>query len=740
VAQYFYGDNLDGYFEGHTFRYAQGAGYFVRRRAIYRDFLSWCGERLNDREVAESAAIYPHAVRHNHGPSWGDEFMLLRKRRALALRVFSRTPRSLAVAPLLDLRRDEVSLYSVDGAVILHSTRGGPCLAFSSSRPFRHDGTAPHDRFFAPVFRTLQDEQEFALYAAFGRDPAAAAAQARRLREDDGVRQHIEGIFIILTRGNFWTSDAEYNRALAWAKLSSYFMVTDEFGKGIWAGLPWFKDNWGRDTFISLPGALLAGGCFEEAKEIIRNFARLQNKDPQSPDYGRIPNRVAGPRDIIYNTADGTPWMIREIYDYLCHTGETGFAAEMYPVVKEAIAGALQHWADPQGFLTHDDADTWMDARIAGRLPWSARGNRANDVQALWFAALMIGARLAELNRDSAAAKKWRLAAEKLKKNFTKLFWDKKKKRMADRIRADGTADLKVRPNQLMLLTVPYDERLLDAEIEAAVLKNAVGELLYPYGIASLSQADPYFHPHHDGVELHHKDAAYHNGTVWGWNAGFTVTALCRHGQTELAWKLARNLADQILNLGCRGAMSELLDALPDAKGKLKPSGTWAQTWSTAEFVRNGHRDFGGFEPRLLDNEIRLEPHIPAEWTSFSATHPFGRGAMLQVAFTRQHGKEVFVIRSDGHAAPIRLRLTVAAFGRLFRIERELKATDTFTVVMDAKAAITGTNGQWDKPFKGEKLAAVKPLKFAQPTLKFKPRAVREKDFLKKIIEAGHYR
>ena len=49
AAQYFYGDNLEGFFEGFTHRYAAGAGYVLHRRPLFRDFLSWCGDRLNDR-------------------------------------------------------------------------------------------------------------------------------------------------------------------------------------------------------------------------------------------------------------------------------------------------------------------------------------------------------------------------------------------------------------------------------------------------------------------------------------------------------------------------------------------------------------------------------------------------------------------------------------------------------------------------------------------------------------------
>lgn len=738
AAQFFYGDNLDGYFEGITHRLAEGAGYFVRGRAIYRDFLSWCGDVPNKLELSDGARIYPYGIRRQHGVNAWDEFMLLRKRRAVALRVHSNRAQTLAIAPLLDWRRDLVTVHPAEGAVVITHAKASVHIAVSSSQPFRHDGTYTQGDFYSPIFRTLQPETEFTLYIAFGRDQESAIALAQRLREGDGARQHKQGIFDLVTRSHLWTSDADYNRALTWAKLTSIFLVTEEFGKGIWAGLPWFKDNWGRDTFIALPGTLLVSGLFDEARDVFRNFARWQNTDKKSKDYGRVPNRVAGPRDIIYNTTDGTPWFIREVYEYLSYTNDTPFARDIYPVVKVAIEGAIKNFSDKQGFLTHDDADTWMDARIEGKTPWSPRGNRANDIQALWHTALLAGTRLAEMNGEKATAKKWRELAGKTKKNFTKLFWDKKKKVMSDRVNADDEPDYKVRPNQLMLISVPLLEPFIEEEIEERVVQNAAGELLFPYGIASLSQEDPWFHPYHHNDESYHFDAAYHNGTVWGWNAGFTNTALLKHGQTELAWQLTKNLSEQILEIGCRGSMSELLEAWPDKKGKIKPSGTWAQAWSTSEFARNGYQDFGGFKPRLLDGEIELTPHVPDELENFTATYPFGRGAQLNLTFARQHGKEVWMISLQGNTNPLRMRFRAQGFGKIYALDQSIKAADTITLVLDPKTAMLGINGQWSKkPPKGTTAPTIKPLKFAKPALSKMPPSLKEKDYLRKQLEGG---
>ncbi|HOW96209.1 MAG TPA: amylo-alpha-1,6-glucosidase [Kiritimatiellia bacterium] len=743
AAPYFFGDNVEGYFEGQTHRTAEGAGYLLHGRALFRDFLSWRGELFNERTKAEGAAIYPYGIRHDHGPSWWDELMLLRRQQAVALRAFSRQPQTLALAPLLDLAPRHLVVQAKPWGGFITDRKKTFCVGVSSSQPFRHDGTVTRGRLVAPVFRTLQDESEFTLYLAFDRDPRRAQGRVLALREADGVRRHKAEIFGLLTRSHLWTDDEDYNRALMWAKLSSLFLVENEFGQGIWAGLPWFKNNWGRDTFIALPGTLLVSGMFDEAREVIRNFVRWQNTDKDSPDYGRVPNRVTGTRaaDKIYNTADGTPWLIRELYEYLCYTGDRAFGEEVYPFVRTAIAGALKHHGDKQGFLTHADADTWMDARIEGKEPWSARGSRAVEIQALWFNALLAGARLADLVGDAKSAREWALLAAKVRKSFAKKFWDARGRRLADRLRPDGTADFKVRPNQLMAISVPMIEPLVDDATAARVTANACGELLYPHGIGSLSQDDPYFHPIHHREESYHFDAAYHNGIVWGWNAGPAVTALCRCGQTELAGQLARNLAAQILEQGCRGAMSELVDAWPDAKGKLVLSGCWAQAWSSAEFARNGYQDFGGFEPRLLDGRIVLRPRFPAAWTRFAATFPFGRGASLQLTYANEHGKEVFVLTLDGKTDPLTVSLDAVAGGFRFVADREMKSADTWMLVIEKGQALSGLNGRWEgAPVKGRKQGRARPLGFVRLDPRAKPPSLKKKDYLKDIILAGRYR
>lgn len=758
-AQFVFGDNIAGYFEGFTNSYKKGGGYLMKSFPVYADFGSYNAGGLNNKREAQSTKIYPYGVRSIYNNGIWDEFMVFSKKYAVAISVHSNAKQKLSLFPIFNLAENDTNIEEKDGVISLspkeaRNTDYPAYVAIASVTPYTYENADPARRpeitsimkqtggNVKPFFTTKNKEHDFTLYIAFDFSRDGAFQKAKELAARNYVEIHKDNVYQFLTRSYLRTDDPEYNRALMWAKLSSRFMVVEEFGKGIWAGLPWFKDNWGRDTFISFPGALLVNGEFGDAKEVMVNFAKFQNKDANDKNYGRVPNRVRGAQDIIYNTADGTPWFIREIHEYLQYTGDTDFAREIYPVVKTAISGAIANYVDVNGFLTHDDADTWMDARINGGPAWSPRGNRANDIQVLWYNALRIGSFLASQNGDPQSAEAWNRLSGKLKANFPKFFWNDKQKIMADRILVDDSADYRVRPNQLMLISVPLEDRFIPNDLEALVVKNAVSELLYPYGIASLSQNDPYFHPYHDYQSNYHKDAAYHNGTVWGWNAGFTVTALNRYGYTGLAYELSKNLAAQILNMGCRGAMSELIDAIPDTKGQVTLSGTYAQTWSTAEYARNGYQDYGGFRPNLLQRTVTLMPAVPEAWHSYTSAFAFGKNGKFRVDYRRNGENATFVIGYQGYDAPLDLIFVPAvASGAKYQVKVPLTAGAKVTLQVNVKNGAILVNGKAaaKEVYLHSYQHIIGNLKFQTPEIKPSVKAHLIKDFLKTIIESGKY-
>ena len=427
------------------------------------------------------------------------------------------------------------------------------------------------------------------------------------------------------------TTDDRFDKAFCWALLSMDALIMHQGKKGIFAGLPWFSNYWGRDTFIALPGATLIQGNFSDAREILRSFGQWQDRDPLSPTFGRVPNRVT-PTSIIYNTADGTPRFIEALGDYVSYSGDTAFARSMYPVVTRAIEGALKHRTDRYGLLTHGDAETWMDA-VGPEGPWSPRGNRANDIQALWYNQLLVSSWLAGFMDDERHFREWFSYAEQVRISFNRLFLDTETSTMADHLNADGSRDRQLRPNQVFALSL-----IENPDLRFSIFKETSEQMVYPHGVASLSQKDEHFHPYHHFRPYYVQDAAYHNGIVWTWLAGPWITAATQYRYTETAYTVTENMIHQILDRGAVGTMSELLDAAPrDGEPEPRLSGTFTQAWSLAEFLRNAYQDYLGVAVDAVENRLELAPHLP--------------GSITKASFNVSVGDHQFRVRYDASSS-----------------------------------------------------------------------------------------
>lgn len=435
----------------------------------------------------------------------------------------------------------------------------------------------------------------------------------------------------------------ELDKAINWLTLTTDELVTEQQGMGIYAGLPWFNEYWGRDMFISMPGTCLVSGQFDVAKQILLDFAKFQDKNPESPTYGRIPNR-ANPDGILYNTTDGTPRFVIQAFELLEYSGDTAFVSEIYPAVKLSIDASCRNFTDDKGYLTHADADTWMDVKRNG-IPGSPRGNRANDIQALWYGQLEAGSRLAELVGDKESAERWLRLASKIRSNFEHDYCDKEGNMVYDHLNSDGTPDKQFRPNQLYCF-----EMIGDEEFKKKVTRRCWEELTYPWGVASLAQWDTQFHPQHENWHYYHKDDAYHNGTVWLWNNGIAMQRMIEYGQVEAAWQLFQNMNRQALVEGAVGSLSENADAHPrEGKSWVNRSGTFLQAWSNAEHLRVWYQYFLGIRPDMMNRVITIEPNLPKEIMSLQTSVKIGKGTLT---YTYRDGK--FDFRFDGDNAEIR--------------------------------------------------------------------------------------
>jgi glycogen debranching enzyme len=137
-----------------------------------------------------------------------------------------------------------------------------------------------------------------------------------------------------------------------------------------------------------------------------------------------------------------------------------------------------------------------------------------------------------------------------------------------------------LRPNQLFAVSLEFP--VLSTGRWRTVVDKVKEKLLTPVGLRSLSPDHPDFRSTYDG-DLRSRDAAYHQGTVWGWLIGPYIDAWLRTHPSDTA-EAARLLADfdRHLDEACVGSISEIFDA----EAPYRPRGCIAQAWSVAEVLR----------------------------------------------------------------------------------------------------------------------------------------------------------
>jgi predicted glycogen debranching enzyme len=352
-------------------------------------------------------------------------------------------------------------------------------------------------------------------------------------------------------------------------------------GTSILAGYPWFAD-WGRDTFISMPGLLLTPRRFEQARQVLTVFASYVSE-------GMIPNRFDDySNEPSYNTVDASLWFIHSAFEYFRLTNDDKtFEQILRPACRAIVDGYRRgtrygiRMDERDALITQGDATTqltWMDAKC-GDIAYTPRQGKAVEINALWYHALVL------MGENDLAAK--------CRESFRAGFWISPFRGLADVIDGNTPAtqkdirrDLAIRPNQIFAVSLSDD--LLTRDQQAAVVETVRRELLTPYGLRTLAASDPNYHAIYKGTQAV-RDAAYHNGIVWPWPIGAFLESYVRVNDRspESVEQAKQWLAPLIAFLdtavgGCVGQLPELFEP----EEPYTPKGCFAQAWSVAETLR----------------------------------------------------------------------------------------------------------------------------------------------------------
>jgi predicted glycogen debranching enzyme len=346
------------------------------------------------------------------------------------------------------------------------------------------------------------------------------------------------------------------------------------------AGYHWFTD-WGRDTMISLEGLTLTTGRHVEAAYILRTFAHYVRD-------GLIPNMFPErEKEGLYHTADASLWFFHAVARYVDYTRDRLTLALLYPTLKRIIDCHVRGTrfgihVDGRDGLLAQGADgyqlTWMDAKVDDWVVTPRRG-KAVEINALWFNALKVMEGWAEEQGDSPA--EYRERADRVQRAFNDRFWFADGSYLYDVIDGEaGVTDAKCRPNQVLAIALPNP--VLARERWEPVMRVVRDRLLTPVGLRSLAPTDSDYKSRYFG-DLRARDAAYHQGTVWGWLVGPFVDAWLKVYPDDLSG--ARHALEGFvphLDDACVGSISEVFDA----EAPFTPRGCIAQAWSVAEVLR----------------------------------------------------------------------------------------------------------------------------------------------------------
>ena len=389
---------------------------------------------------------------------------------------------------------------------------------------------------------------------------------------------------LALTTTAEWGGDVELPGPMApSAKPEAAYFVRRGERDTIIAGYPWFTD-WGRDTFISLPGLCIASGDLARAERILTSWCDVMSE-------GMMPNLFpSASHEPRFNSVDASLWFVIAVRELVDEGARRGYhfksrrLTEACEEIIQAYAKGARHGIhlDTDGLIAAGEkgvALTWMDAIVDGE-PVTPRIGKPVEVQALWINALTFAASWNE---------KWYAVAERAKMSVATRFRNPATGSLYDVIDVDhvaGTLDARMRPNQIFAAGgLPV--AIIDGKRALQIVEAVERELWTPVGLRSLAPSDPQYVGRADGP-MAKRDRAYHQGTVWPWltyaflDAKARVTKQSPEQRLAMTKKYLRGLRAQLPTSGI-GHVSEIFDG--DAPHE--PRGCPFQAWSMAALLRS---------------------------------------------------------------------------------------------------------------------------------------------------------
>jgi glycogen debranching enzyme len=430
--------------------------------------------------------------------------------------------------------------------------------------------------------------------------------------------------------------DTKLQAAYDWSRLSTIQgLVENPFlGTGLVAGYrssgdsarPGFAWFFGRDSLWT-DLALDSIGDFESTKAALDFIAKYQRQD------GKVEHEVSQTASLVnwwtgfpyaYASADATPLFLIAMNDYVIASGDAAFANSHWDNAWRAYQ-FLKSTYDANGLPRNFGiGHGWIEG--GPLLPVETESYQSG----LATAALRALASLAEAAGKQAEAKTAAEEFQALQKKINDAFWDSGDRTL---VFALNRQNQQVRV-PTVLSTAPmwfdvFDPQKANSTIDRLANWDAAAD----WGMRIISDQNPLYGP-----------TGYHFGSVWPLFTGWAAVAEYRNHRPLEGYANLR--ANSLLALdGSLGRVTEVLSgSYYEGLGTASPH----QIWSSAMVISPVVRGMLGVSVDEARKTVRLAPHIPADWNTFSIHNLSACGGKYDIAFHRDPRGVNFSLSGNG--------------------------------------------------------------------------------------------
>ncbi|MBI2137218.1 hypothetical protein HYU12_01720 [Candidatus Woesearchaeota archaeon] len=313
---------------------------------------------------------------------------------------------------------------------------------------------------------------------------------------------------------------------------------------GIYAGIPWFFQEWSRDSLVALPAA------HEYIQKLaVMRFVRSLGED----------GRLLNVRGSNLGSSDSVGWLfLRAAQLFRKGVFSSSEREEVAAALESSLA--LQDKNAVDGLVFSRRNESWMDTAFND----NGREGFPVEVQALTLASYEF---LFKLREDIKVKQK--IAA--MVKAVRQRFWN-------GSYLADLAGDFTIRPN-IFIAAYAYGKLLSKKEWELCIDSVLPRLWLEWGGIATIDRSSPLFQQSHTGED----NRSYHRGDSWYWLnnlAAIVMHSINRVKYRTFIEKIKSASVNDLLWQGAAGCCSELSSA-----GRQSAGGCLSQAWSCSTLI-----------------------------------------------------------------------------------------------------------------------------------------------------------